>query len=244
MVRRYAGDEPHEPSRPNYEDLPRDPEEAFLHLERQFRDECEERARSVAQDESPNIHYVHYMASVIAAIQELGLEAQFNKPLPTIGETTYDTYLDFGKDVRYYRTRLEIRHGRRVQGYSVKFDAATKDRLRHHLKQMRGLVDKAEVEWDKKEALFSKINALQEEIDRDRTRLDALADLTVTAAGILDTALEPINKILNNVARVFHGAQQEEQKRLPAPTPRKQIEGPKENPQGGKRGDMDDEIPF
>jgi len=107
---------------------------------------------------------------------------------------------------------------------------------------MRELVDKSEVEQDKKEALFSKINALQEEVDRDRTRLDALADLTVTAAGILDTALEPINKILNTIARVFHGAQQEEQKRLPAPKPPKRIEGPKQTP--SKRGDMDDEIPF
>src|SRR5262249_2515394 len=150
------------------------------------------------------------------------------------------------KDARYYRERLQIRHGRRTQGYSVKFDAPTKQKLRHHLQQMRELVDKVEVEQKKKEALFSKINALQEEVDRDRTRLESFADLTVTAAGILDTALEPINKILNSIARVIHGAQQEEQKQLPAPRKPKQIEGPKEAkaPQGGKRGDMDDEIPF
>ena len=99
-----------------------------------------------------------------------------------------------------------------MQGYSVQFDAATKKKLRNHLTRMRELVDKAEVEQDKKEALFKKINALQEEVDRDRTRLDALADLSVTAAGILDTALEPSNKLIANIARVFYGAQPGEQK--------------------------------
>jgi hypothetical protein len=122
---------------------------------------------------------------------------------------------------------------------------AAKEKLRHHLRQMREFVDKCEVEEKKKEALFTKINALEIEVDRDRTRLDALADLTVTVSGIADNAIEPINKLLNSVARVFYGAQQEEPKRIPPPAPRKRIEGPK-HPVGMSKGagDMDDEIPF
>jgi hypothetical protein len=58
---------------------------------------------------------------------------------------------------------------------------------------------------------------------------------------MLETGLTPINKILNPIARVFHGAQQEEQKRLPAPAKPKQIEGPKTSENGD---DLDDEIPF
>src|ERR1051325_1428014 len=124
------GEEPAAQStEPDYADLPRDPEQAFLQLERQFRMEREGDVRKAHQDESVNIYYVNYIASVLATIKELKLESEFNDRVPTIEETTYQTYLEFSKDVRYYRTRLEIRHGRRIQGYSVHFDANTKQRL-------------------------------------------------------------------------------------------------------------------
>ncbi len=178
---------------------------------------------------------------MLGAIKALGLEPEFNNRVPQIEEVDYNTYLNFSKDVEHYRIILSIRNGRRVQGYSVQFDAATKEKLRHHLRQMRELVDKCEIEQDKKEALFSKINSLQDEVDRDRTRLDAFADLAIEASGVLDVALEPVNKILTSIARVFWGAQKEEAKRLPAPRPRKQIEGPSAT---RKHGDLDDEIPF
>jgi hypothetical protein len=146
---------------------------------------------------------------------------------------------------------LSIRRGRRIQGHSVKFDTVAKQKLRHHLEQMRALVDKLDMEHDKREALFSKIDALQLEVDRDRTRFEAFAELTIAASGLLDTALEPINRLINNIGRVFFDAKEEESKKLPPPAPTKRIEGPKkELPDFPSkrppklRGDLDDEIPF
>ncbi len=227
-----------------YENLPNDPEEAFLKLESLFREECEVAIANAHDNERTDVYHVRYIARVLGAITALELESQFSSEVPQIEDVDYNTYLNFSKDVENYRTVLSIRRGRRVQGYSVHFNEATKEKLRHHLRQMRDVVDKCEVEQPKKEALFSKINALEIEVDRDRTRLDALADLTVTAAGILDTALEPVNKLLNTVARVFYGAQREEPKRIPPPAPRRRIEGPKISTSTRKPSDMDDEMPF
>lgn len=234
-----------------YQNLPSDPEEAFLVLEERYRTECETKIHNSHENERTDVFYTAYIARVLGAITALDLTAEFEDRVPRIEDVDYNTYLNFSKDVEHYRTILLIKHGRRVQGYSVRFDTATKEKLRHHLRQMHELVEKSEIETEKKESLFSKLNALQNEIDRDRTRIEAYADLTFAVAGMLDTALEPINRVLASIARVFWGAQQDEIKRLPPPKPPKRIEGPKNDrtsqPRSLKtrsRNDMDDEIPF
>jgi hypothetical protein len=150
--------------------------------------------------------------------------------------------VNFSKDVKHYRTMLEIRLGRRVQGYSVRFDAATKVKVCHHLDKLRGIFEKLEVEEDKREALFKKLIELRHEVERDRTRFDSYAALAIESAGIVGDVVEKssILKVLDSIAKVFWGSRKEQEtKRLPAPTPPKRIEPPRAN-----GGDLDDEIPF
>ena len=218
-----------------YENLPEDPAEAFLFLEETFRNECEESVRRAHEGENQNVYFVNYIAQVIAAITELGLTPQFENRVPQIEHVDYQTYLNFSKDVKHYRTMLLIRRGRRVQGYSVRFDA----KVHHHIEQLRTIFDKLEVEQDKREALFDKLNDLKKEIDRDRTRFDIYAALVVETAGVVGDAVEKskILDLLNAIGRVIWGSKKEQEtKRLPAPKPPKQIEPP--------RVDLNDEIPF
>src|SRR5256885_2307510 len=93
-----------------FENLPQDPERAFLLLEREFRRECQERIQQAHHDESTNVFYVDYIAQVLAAITELRLQAEFDNRVPKIEDVDYQTYLNFSKDVKYFRTMLEIRH--------------------------------------------------------------------------------------------------------------------------------------
>ena len=231
-----------------YENLPQDSERAFLLLEKRFRDECEEQVNRAHQEENVIVFYVDYIAQVFAAITELGLSAEFNDRVPKIEDVTYNTYINFSKDVKHYRTMLEIRHGRRVQGYSVRFDSATKEKMRHHLNQLRGIFDKLQVEVQKREALFAKLDELQQEVDRDRTRFDSYAALTIEAAGVVGEVVEKsrVLEILDGIARVFWGAKkQEETKRLPVPTTPKRIEPPRTPKiESKKKGELDDDIPF
>ena len=97
-----------------FDNLPADPELAFLVLERAFREKCETSLNRAHQDENASVYHVDYIAQVIAAITELGLEANFSTDVPLIEDVSYNTYLNFSKDVKNYCTRLEIRYGRRT----------------------------------------------------------------------------------------------------------------------------------
>jgi hypothetical protein len=50
-----------------YEQLPREPERAFLVLEAAFREECERAIASMHSDDSPSVHYMHYIAKVLGS---------------------------------------------------------------------------------------------------------------------------------------------------------------------------------
>ncbi|MEJ0077013.1 MAG: hypothetical protein WDO17_16520 [Alphaproteobacteria bacterium] len=80
--------------------------------------------------------------------------------------------------------------GRRVQGYSVQFDATTKLKVQHHIEQLREIFGKLEIEQDKRDSLFNKLTELQHEVDRDRTRFDVYAALAVEAAGVVGESVE------------------------------------------------------
>jgi hypothetical protein len=59
-------------------DLPEDPELAFLQLEAHFRNTCERKINSAHQEQRIDVFYVDYIAEVLAAMRELGLEAEFH----------------------------------------------------------------------------------------------------------------------------------------------------------------------
>ncbi len=230
-----------------YDNLPADPELAFLVLERGFREECELSIRHAHQDDNASIYHVGYIAQVIGAITELGLEANFSTDVPLIEEVSYNTYLNFSKDVKNYCTRLEIRYGRRVQGFSVRFDAAAKTTIHNYITKIREVVQKLEVETPKKEALLKRLTALSEEVDRDRTRLEAFGELVLSVSSIAGEAaekLEPIRRFIDSIGKVINGARESEPERKQLPPVRmpKRIEVQKPSTQSPR--ELDDEVPF
>lgn len=227
-----------------YDDLPDDPEEAFLHLEAVFRTECEQKIREAHQEERVDIYYIQYISKVLGAISELGIESHFAKrSVPSIEDVDYQTYVNLSKDVEHYRTMLQIRRARRRKEFSVALDQATKIKLRHMLSQMREIVDRLEVSESKKEALFAKINALETEIDRDRTRFDIVAALWMEGCekfGDGAEKLKPLRDLLESIGSVFKQAKKLEgadTPRLPPAARPKQIEPPKPTSES-------DDIPF
>jgi hypothetical protein len=229
-----------------YLDLPEDSELAFLQLEAHFREKCERKIKNSHQDERIDVFYVDYIAEVLAAITELGLQAEFHDRVPKIEDVDYNTYLNFNKDVKHYRTMLEIRHRRRIQGYSVRFDSAAKSKIRHHLQKVREIFDRLEVEARKKEDLFARLSDLEEEVDRDRTRFDRFAAFIISAAGVTGRGVErsKLLETLDKIAEVFSNAWGYEPKRLGGPETPKRIEPPKAPSPSNKRPVDTDDIPF
>jgi hypothetical protein len=228
-----------------FDDLPDDPEEAFLILEEHFREACDLRLQEAGQDERTDVIHVAYISQVLAAITALGLEAEFKSEVPSIESVSYNTYLDFNKDVMHYRTILRIRKGQRRQGYSVRFDDNAKRKVHHHLDQVLEIFNRLEVEDTKRERLISCLNDLQAEVNQPRTPYDRFAALSFEVSGVVGDIVDrtKVLDLLDAVARVFWGAQTERQKQLPRPKQPK-LEPPKPKIDRPNRSDMDDDIPF
>jgi len=130
--------------------------------------------------------------------------------------------------------------------YSVAFDAPTKVKLRHHLGQMRTIVDESDESPEKKNVLYTRIAELSEEIDKDRTRFEHLTALTIQIAQTTSVVAEKVEPLARLLQGLFGKSKAQENQRatLPAPRKRKQIEGPRKNELPSFEKDLDDEIPF
>lgn len=230
----------------DFSDLPADPEEAFLLLEEQYRKECEEAINDAGRDENLSIFYTDYIAQVLGAVEELELmgAAFGTQDIPSIHEVSFASYQDFSKRVKHYTTRLAIRRARRVQGHSVRFDATTKTKVHYLLGKIRSIFEQIEVNDGKRDALFAKLNALEAEVDRTRTRFEAYAALAIEVADVSGEVVErsKILEVLDSVARLFGAAaKQDTSGRLPSPEKPKQIEHKKN---ANSDESPDDDIPF
>jgi hypothetical protein len=224
-----------------FENLPDDPEDAFLILEEHFREECDAALQAARQDDRTDVIHIAYISQVLGTITALGLEAEFKSEVPSIENVNYTTYLDFNKDVMHYRTMLRIRRSQRRQGYSVQFDDVAKTKVHHHLDQVLEIFNKLEVDDHKREKLISRLNDLQNEVNQPRTRFDRFAALSIEVASVVGELVDKskVLDLLDAVARVFWNAQTEKQKQLPAPK-QPRLEPPK--PKLPKPSD--DDIPF
>jgi hypothetical protein len=234
-----------------FDDLPDDPEEAFLFLESLFRTRCAQQLPDNRDDNYfPAEEYLEYMSRTLAAATELEIDSLSSWRLPSAVDFSVDDYRNFRRDVEHVRTVLQIRHSRRVKGYSVALDPATKEKIRHYVFQIRAVVDRLDIDEWKKRSLFDKLGAFESEVNNDRTRFEFFGTVVIYASEVLGAAAEkaePAREWIDSIARLLWGADTVERtKRLPPPQERRRIEPPKErpSPQRQNRRSLDDDIPF
>jgi hypothetical protein len=233
-----------------YTDLPDDDEQAFVHLEKAFRHTLNEDLQHSDNNNGYNAACRDYVNRTVAAAKALNIAEFRSVEIPTNGDagrvcTELRTVVD------HYLVQIQIKHARRDMGYSVALDPPTKLKIRHFLEQVKQLFDRLEnVPERKKEALYRKLNALIDEVDRTRTRYDVYADLAIEVSnttGKVARNLRPASKFLDQIMKLLGKAKEAEGTRA-LPAPPKQLEPPKmrllapKNPPA--RPDLDDEIPF
>lgn len=235
----------------DYIDLPEDEDLAFLQIEKYLRATLDARIDQ-GDNNSPFDQYrIEYINSTIAAARALKIDFFSRWNTPRIDDDVYQIYLAFSLVVAEYRMQVRIRHSRRMKRYSVALDSATKQKIRHHLTQLKELTDKLEIPTAKREAIYAKIVALEMEMERERTRFEVFAALaleTATVVGEVGEKLEPWRKFIDSIANLIGVAKGKDTQNpaLPSPEERKQIEPPKNQvPSPGKKDlRSDDEIPF
>jgi len=237
--------------------LPDEPEEAFIELERLVRERYQDVCNQTGDEGQPVWAHRSYMNIVLKAAKHYGIDELTEWKRPGLGDESWELYEEFMADVEFCVTGLRLRKAEGLKQNSVVIDKAGKIKLRHLLSQIRDTVENLEVSVAKKEALYKRISALQAEIDRDRTRYQAVAALMIEAcddAGEAAKRLEPVVRLIERVGAAIGVAKRAEDARpkLPPRRERKQITPPKfivskkraSGYSGGFDKSLNDEIPF
>jgi hypothetical protein len=227
--------------------LPDEPEQRFIELERIVRARYEEGVDQLRSNESNLPLLRRYMSLMLPAAKHYGISELLHWAPPQL-DADWDFYSAFMLDVDCCITTLRLRNFEQNTRHSVALTADTKTKLREMLGHIRKTVDSLEISVAKKEALFKRINALQEEIDRDRTRLQAFAGLMIEACDDIGEAakkLEPVVRLVERVGSALGVAKRAEDSRPRLP-PRKEPKriGSQPRKKNGFERAVDDEVPF
>jgi len=234
--------------------LPHEPGDRFVALERIVRRRYEEQRNELGDDDSLVPLLRRYTNIVLSAARTCDIEGLASWERPLVGSRDEQSeYIRFMGDVDYYSTDLRLRSASRSRQYSVALDAAAKLKLRHLISEIRSTLQNLDVSVSKRERLLARLNALQSEVDRERTKLETFGALMIEASGDLGEAakrLEPVVQIVERIGAALGIAKQAEdaQAQLPPPQEKKRIEPPRNagRRSGGGTFDkpFDDEIPF
>jgi hypothetical protein len=214
----------------DYSNLPEEPTHAFLALEEQFRARSTPAGKPLT--EASLAARTQYVLSVLAARDEYDIKhlSGWTQDFQSIASGPLFAKLVI--DVDYIRTRFNIVNARQDRRFSVGLDPETKDTIREYLGKIKRLVDTAELDDRKKEALYTRITDLENEINRDRTRFQAYAALVIEVAGVTGQAvekLEPLRRWVDSIGKLFGFAKSHEdaQPQLPLPRETKRLERPR-----------------
>jgi len=128
--------------------------------------------------------------------------------------------------VKYYRTRLKIRHGRRGPVRTVSLDTPTKAKLRGQTQQLRGIFNKFQGDAAKRDRLLHILHEFDNEVGFMRTTFEAYATLAIETAGIIGEAnirpkaLEALNIIARTIWNFSQGPGAEGPRRAGSKTDR------------------------
>jgi hypothetical protein len=230
-------------------ELPDDPSLAFLAIEAKARELARSEIATSENSSADEDSRLVYLTTVISAAQALEIPDFRDWPIPRVSEKASSAYNQLLSEVTAFSVLVRVKNARRTRRYSIALDPATKVRVRHLLNQLKDAVDKLEVSDAKRERLYARIRDLEDEMNRNRTKFEAITSLVLAAsetAGKAATNMEPLWKWVHPLLDALGKAKDEEDERVPQLSPPlRQIEGPKfDDTPAAPKASEDDEIPF
>jgi hypothetical protein len=209
------------------EQLPEEPELAFVEFEKILRTRTDEMLDRAASDNlSLTNYYVEYMNKVAAAAMTFRIEGLKHLKVPRVDSTTYGEYQQFSADVDFFTTQIRIRRAGRNRQNSVGLDGNTKAKIHSYIQKIRSVLDKAELPEGKRDLLFGKLDAFVLEVDKARTNLQSIAVVYLTICTVIGEGfnkLEPVRRFINSIATLI-GKAKENEEVLALPSAPKQLE--------------------
>jgi hypothetical protein len=227
------------------DELSDDDETAFVQYEAIVRKSFEENVHQNNWN-AERAYVTHILAFVDTRSIDLDLP---RNPPGQDGDFSYwfDAFL---RAVDYYKTSLRLRLAARKKQHVTVLTLSLdfKTQIGGHLTAMRKIVAEAQhLSGSKRDALIRRINNLQLEVDRDRTRTEAATALWLELTSAISKGaqnLDPAIDRLERIIKVLSLAKDEnETKSITAPPERKRLSPPK-SPESRKDDKSDEEIPF
>ena len=225
--------------------LPDDPEEAFAVLQKRKYRELE----AIWQDGTNGSWYAEReYVNVLLAFDEihmLGLLDKFQSP-PS-GDTQFaDYFQDFRRHVEAAKQKILMEAARRVKGsgtHIIVLDASSRAAIHRLIIAIRDRLNELDLPENKREALFNKLNAFASEVDRNRTRTEAIYAFAIDASRVAREVNKNINPIMDSLNRLFDFVDRAKKWKdaLPPWSERGKIGGAsKQLP----KPEVDDDVPF
>lgn len=236
------------------EQLPEDPELAFVEFERIMRDRT-----NVAIERTPydnegtsliESYRLEYINKVVGAARVYNIDGLKQSQVPRMDANVYEEWRQFMSDVDYVTIQIRIRHAPHNRQNSVGLDGNTKAKIHGYVQKIRIVLDKAELPEPKRDLLFAKLDAFVIEVDKARTSIQPLASAWLSVCTYIGEGfnkLEPARRFLDSIGALMGKAKEaEEALRMVSLTtgqlepPRRQLPAPDDVIPAAD----EDEIPF
>jgi len=225
--------------------LPDDPEAAFVQYEGILREAVRTSNRAGWAMER------EYVVHVLAFVDTRAIALDLPRDPPLLDSYFADWYEGFIRRVDYYKAaaRLRVAARKKDNVTVLMLTPDFKTQIGGHLTAIRKIVAEAEISENKRDAIFRRINNLQEEVDRDRTRTEAAMALWLDLTSAISKGaknLDPAIDRMERIIKILAAAKDEnEQKALTAPQEKKRLAPPTTAPESPQSQEStDDEIPF
>lgn len=236
------------------DDLSESSEEAFALYEQRAREAYEEQIlndRKYHSDLNGNYEGSFapersYVTAILAFLDEYSIEANIEDISELDNEDFYKGFGKFKSKVEYISNRFNLRKNRLGNGSlgtAITLEKSYKSDVGSHLEKIRKIINQEVPEGAKKDKIFKKISALQSEVDRDMTTIDAAFGRMLDLSRILGECGEHIKPAVDQLERVKKIFWDNSEKVDALPKPERPKALPKANTEANS-GDLDDEIPF
>jgi len=220
------------------DDLSDDDEIAFVQYEGILRKAMERDAL----DRTDWLAERQYVTHILAFVELRHVDLNFTRDAPRENDAFSSWFVGFLEAVNYLKAVIRLKHAARKKLHVSVLELSLdfKTQIGGHLTAMRKIVFEADhLAQMKRDALIRRIDNLQHEVDRDRTRTEAAMALWLELTSAISkgaTNLDPAIDRLERIVKVLSLSRDEsETKAITGPPKPKQIAPPKAD---------EDEIPF
>lgn len=234
-----------------------DPERAFLAFVKIADRKCDERIRSV-EDEQYNNNSVEaaqygFMNVVYSAAANFGIKPFADEQVPLRKNFHWDAYQQFRANLSHYIAQIAFRTATAERNDSAALTDPIRKSVRDHIEELRKAIENSRLSQARKEALLKRLDALEEELGKSRIRFWVVANVVFTilsAPGAMWASYDAVMHITAGIMRdVGEAKANEDENRHPIPPePPAALQAPRapqlEMKGGFERDEMDDEIPF